>query len=61
MTIEPFKLVGQLIVAVKDEDGNIIGEQKAADMVVYAPQFDQIAGRVEEIMPEIRKQAEEAV
>lgn len=56
MTIEPFKLVCQLVVAIKDENGNIVGEQKAADMVVYAPHFNQIAEKVDEVMPEIRKQ-----
>lgn len=56
MRIEPFKLVCELIVALKDDDGNVVGEQKAADMVVYAPHLDEIREKVEAIMPEIQRE-----
>lgn len=47
-TEEPFKIVGQLVAATKDEHGNIVGEYVAGQVVLYAAQFDQVRELVEQ-------------
>ncbi len=44
--LKPFKIVGQLIAAAYDDDGNIVGEQVAGDVVFYATQFGEVQERV---------------
>ena len=53
MTLEPFKIVGQLIACEKDANGNIVGERVVAEMVLYAPQFGELEQRVRDAWPEI--------
>jgi hypothetical protein len=53
MTVEPFKIVGQLIACEKNENNEIIGERVVAEMVLYAPQFGELEQRVNDAWPDI--------
>ena len=46
MTIEPLKVVYQLVVIEKDGDGNIVGEHPQEPVTLYPPQFGQLEERV---------------
>jgi hypothetical protein len=45
---KPFKIVGQLIGARHDKDGNIIGEWVMGEIVFYRPQFDDVRKLVDD-------------
>jgi hypothetical protein len=53
MTLEPFKIIGQLVACEKDENDAIIGERVVAEMVLYAPQFGELEQRVRDAWPDI--------
>jgi hypothetical protein len=57
MTLEPFKIVGQLIACEKDANDDVVGERVVADMVLYAPQFGELEARVRAAWPEIEAAA----
>ena len=46
MTIEPLKVVYQLVVIEKDDDGNIVGEHPQEPVTLYPPQFGELEERV---------------
>ena len=39
--LRPFKMVGTLIGAHYDKDGNVVGEEPMGSVTIYAPQFGQ--------------------
>ena len=53
MTLEPFKIIGQLVACEKDENNDVIGERVVAEMVLYAPQFGELEQRVRDAWPDI--------
>jgi hypothetical protein len=55
LTIEPFKVVGKLVAAVKNEKGEVIGEQPVTDLVLWAPRFHLLKEDVEQSWPEIER------
>lgn len=55
-TVRPFKLVCNLIVAVRDEKGEVVAEIDAARLMFYLPDFGAIEQTVlEDAMPEIER------
>jgi hypothetical protein len=46
LTIEPLKVVYQLVVIEKDDDGNIVGEHPQEPVTLYPPQFGELEQRV---------------
>lgn len=60
MSIEPFKIVGQLIAVEKDQAGEIIAEIPVGDLVIYAARFDQLAEQIAERWPEVTAAIESA-
>jgi hypothetical protein len=59
MTLEPFKIVGQLIACEKNAENEIVGERVVAEMVLYAPQFGELEQRVRDAWPDIEAAAAE--
>jgi hypothetical protein len=57
MTLEPFKIVGQLVACEKDENNDIVGERVVAEMVLYAPHFGDLEQRVRDAWPDIEAAA----
>lgn len=55
MSLEPFKLVGELVALVKNDDGEVIGEQSVGQVSLYALDFDKLPDRVAEIWPDVEK------
>lgn len=51
-TLEPFKIVGKLIGALRDEKGEIVGEREMGDVAIYRPQFGELAELVEKAQAE---------
>jgi hypothetical protein len=47
LTIEPLKVVYQLVVIEKDDDGNIVGEHPQEPVTLYPPQFGQLEEHVQ--------------
>jgi hypothetical protein len=47
-TVAPFKIIGQLIGAIRSPKGEIIGEKVLGEIAIYSPDF----GRVEELIAE---------
>jgi hypothetical protein len=50
LTIEPLKVVYQLVVIEKDDDGNIVGEHPQEPVTLYPPQFGQLEERVQTML-----------
>ena len=50
MRLEPLKVVYQLIVVEKDDEGNIVGEHPQQPVTLYRPQFGQLEERVNATM-----------
>lgn len=51
--LEPFKIVGELVGVVRNEDGEIIGEEVMGRVAIYAANF----GEVDTIVAEAVEQA----
>jgi hypothetical protein len=52
--LKPFKIVGQLIGARYDEQGEIVGEEVMGQVGVYASQFGQVQELVDGAVEEMR-------
>ena len=46
MSVEALKVVYQLVVIEKDEDGNIVGEHPQEPVTLYPPQFGELEERI---------------
>ena len=46
MSVEALKVVYQLVVIEKDDDGNIVGEHPQEPITLYPPQFGELEERV---------------
>jgi hypothetical protein len=46
LSIEALKVVYQLVVIEKDDDGNIVGEHPQEPVTLYPPQFGELEQRV---------------
>jgi hypothetical protein len=46
LSIEALKVVYQLVVIEKDDDGNIVGEHPQEPVTLYPPQFGELEERV---------------
>lgn len=53
--LEPFKIVGKLIGALRNEKGEIIGEREMGDVAIYRSQF----GELPELVNQAVKDAED--
>lgn len=51
MSLKPFKIVGRLVAARVDEEGNVVDEISVGELTLYAPQFSQLAEQVELAWP----------
>ena len=54
--LQPFKIVGQLIGARYDADGNVVGEEFMGEITIYRPLF----GKVDQIVDEATARARKA-
>ncbi|MGI8801056.1 MAG: hypothetical protein ACR2KV_02635 [Solirubrobacteraceae bacterium] len=50
MKLEPFKVIYELVVVEKDDDGNVIAEHPQPPATLYPPHFGELAERVEATM-----------
>ncbi len=53
--LRPFKIVGQLVGALYDEDGEIVGEQVMGEVAIYRQSF----GKVSKLVDDAWKQSKE--
>ncbi len=53
--LRPFKIVGQLVGALYDEDGEIVGEQVMGEVAIYRKSF----GKVPKLVDDAWKQSKE--
>ncbi len=54
--LEPLKVVYQLIVAEKDEAGNIVAEHPQPPLTLYRPQFGELERLIEATMASAPKE-----
>lgn len=50
MSLEALKVVYQLVVIEKDDDGNIVGEHPQEPVTLYPKQFGELEERVEQTL-----------
>jgi hypothetical protein len=46
--LRPFKIVGHLVGALYDEDGDIVGEQVMGEVAIYRKSFDKVSELVDD-------------
>lgn len=54
--LEPFKIVGQLVGARKNEHGEIVSEEPMGEVQIYAANFDKVKHNVDLAVKRLREQ-----
>lgn len=52
--LEPFKIVGQLIGVLRNEDGEIVSEQVMGEVAIYRANFTKLEEIVDQAVTEAR-------